>query len=451
MSARPLPHSLDMERAVLGAILLRPDVLYDVADRRPDDFFRDAHRRIFRHMLRLAEQKIQLDFGVLQDALARTHELETVGGPAYITALVDGMPRGSNAAEHARIVCEKALLRQVIAAVQQISAEAFEEASNASEILDAAQARLHQIAARQVTGDIVDMPTLMAEVVATIEARRAHRGLVSGVPTGFTELDEITRGLQPEDLIVLAARPSVGKTSFAMNVIEYACIHAGRRAAAFSLEMGRQSLGLRLLASQARVNHHDLQTGYIRDEAWSRIANAMEHIGSSGIHIIDASSPTVFDIRARARRLQAAGGLDLIVIDYLQLMRGAQRAENKNLEVAEISRSLKAIARDLKVPILLLSQLSREPERRTNHRPQLSDLRDSGAIEQDSDVVLFLHREERYDATDENRGVAEVIVSKHRNGPTALIKLAFHESFVRFDNLATPGMFDVVQAERFAR
>jgi replicative DNA helicase len=434
--ARVLPHDLEAERAVLGAILLRPDVFFDVADvLQPDDFYRDAHRRIFRHVHALVELKTAIDGLTLRDSLARTNELEEVGGISYLFSLTDGVPRSTNAPDYARIVREKAQLRQIAHVCQKTLADVFEADQPAADVLDHAQAALFQVADRRAGRSLTDTQTLMPIILETVEKLVADKQNVTGVPTGFSDLDDMTRGLQPSDLIVLAARPSMGKTAFALNMVQSACVKDRRRALIFSLEMSQKSLGLRLLASEARIDHHKLLSGHVTDDDWTRIANALERLGHAGIHIDDSTAATVFDVRATARRLKADGGLDLIVIDYLQLMSGAQKAENKNLEVAGITKGLKAIARDLDVPVLLLSQLSRDPDKRGNHRPQLSDLRDSGAIEQDADVVIFLHREEKYVPTAANRGMAEAILAKQRNGPTGTIKLMFHDHLVRFDNV----------------
>jgi len=435
MHERVMPHDLEAERAVLGAVLLRPDVFYDVAAIVcPDTFWRDAHRRIFRHMGALAEAKVAIDGLTVRNALEHANELDDVGGPAYVFGLTDGVPHSTNAVHYAQIVRERATLRLLIHAGQQLVAAAYESEQRAADVLDAAQAALFGISERTVAGGFVDMKTLMSEALDTVEKLVADKRRITGVATGFRDLDDMTRGLQAGDLVIVAARPSVGKTAFAMNLVQHAAVRDGRRAAVFSLEMGRKSLGLRLLASEARIDHHRLLSGQVFEADWAPMSNAMGRLAEGGIHIDDSSTATVFDVRAKCRRLKADKGLDLIVIDYLQLMTGAQKAENKNLEVAGITKGLKAVAKDLDVPLVLLSQLSREPEKRGNHRPLLSDLRDSGSIEQDADVVIMLHREERYAPTDENRGLAEAILAKQRNGPTGTVRLVFQERVVRFDN-----------------
>jgi replicative DNA helicase len=435
IEARTLPHNIDAERAVLGAILLHSDALFDVAAVVSEaDFFREAHRVIYRHILALHEAKVAIDFVPLRESLSQAGVLDGIGGPTYLTSLVDGMPRSVNAVDYARIVREKAAYRSIIFDAHKTLAEAYESEFSASDVLNAAQARLFAIADRQAPGGFVDMATLMPDVMNEVEKRYAEKRVVTGVPTGFVDLDQMTSGLQREDLIIIAGRPSMGKTSLAMNIAEFVGIRTAHRVGVFSLEMGRASLGMRLLASEARVDHHKLRSGFLSGDDMQRIGGAMQRLAEAGIAIDDSSSVTPWDIRAKARRLQADRGLDLIIIDYLQLMTGA-KSENKNLEVAGITKALKAIARDLHVPLVLLSQLSRENERRGDKRPQLSDLRDSGAIEQDADVVMFVHREEKYNETDDNRGIAEIIVSKQRNGPIGPVRLAFIDHLVRFDNL----------------
>lgn len=424
------PHSLEAELGMLGAILIRPDVLHDVREHAdPEDCYRDAHRRIFRAMLQLAEAHVAIDPLTLGDSLTRTDEFEKVGGALYLFKLTDGVPHSTHAVDYARIVREKSRLRQIILAAQRTLADAYEASTPSADVLDAAQAALSTIADGHVAGGgLVPMKTIMPAVVDELQRLATNQQLVTGIGSGLTSLDEITRGFQKKALIVIGAQTSMGKTSFGLNIAEHAAV-AGAHVAIFALEMDCLSLGIRFLASRARISHGRLMSGFVRAAEWGPLSEAMGCLGELGIYIDDSSSLTAFDVRARARRLRADGGLDLIIVDYLQLMRGAQRAENKNLEVADISRSLKMIAKDLDVPVLLLSQLSRAPAQRTDRRPQLSDLRDSGAIEQDADVVLLLYR----DASE--KGVAEISVAKHRNGPTGFVKVAFVEELMRFENL----------------
>lgn len=437
---RVLPHDLAAECAVLGAILIRPDVLFDVREQvGPDDFYRDANKRIFRHIERLFAEKTAIDPLTLRDSLTRTSELEQVGVP-YLFGLTDGVPHSTHAIHYARIVREHCRRRQIVYAAQRMMAEAYAGERGAADVLDGGQASLAAIADRHVAGgSLLDMKAVMGAAMDYLEVLAKEHRSVTGIPTGLTDLDEMTRGFQPQELIVIGARPSVGKTSLALNVAEHVVLDraAARVCVLFSLEMGHRSLGVRALASVARINHGLLTTGYITEAAWRSVSDGMSRLSESGLYIDDSSSTNVFDVRATSRRVQnERGRLDLVVIDYLQLMRGAERAENKNLEISEISRSLKVIAKDLGVPVILLSQLSRAAEQRTNHRPQLSDLRDSGAIEQDADLVLLIHREEKYSATPENRGIAEIIIAKQRNGPTGTVRVAFREDLMRFEDLA---------------
>jgi replicative DNA helicase len=375
----------------------------------------------------------------LCESLNHAGELEAVGGRAYVYGLTDGVPHSTNAAEYARIVRERARRRKLVFLGQKLVAEAYESEQPSADLLDRAQAALFQVAGCQTGNGFVNMKTLMRDVVEEFERLVADQRSVTGVPSGLPALDDLRRGFQKGDLVVIAAPTSVGKTSLVQSIAQYVALEAGRRVAVFSLEMDPRSLGLRLLASEAHVDHHQLLTGRLYQGDYARMSAALERLSVAGIYIDSSSALTAFDVRAKARRLKADGALDLIVIDYLQLMRSTKRAENRNLEVAEISRALKAVAIDLDVPVLLLSHFSRAPETRTNHRPQLSDLRDSGAIEQDADVVLLLYREERYAPTDQNRGVAEIDIGKQRNGPVGTVKVSFVKEYTRFEDLKIKG------------
>jgi replicative DNA helicase len=430
-----MPHDLEAERAVLGGIIVDNEQLPSACEHvTARDFYRAAHGFVFDAMLRLEERREPIDLLTLKPELAARGRLDEVG-VAYLAGLPDGVPRSSNVGEYARIVCENSVRREMVRAGHAIIDSAYDPEGDAATVLDRAQARLFQIADHQTRGQMVNMAALMPAVINEVERRVADKRTVTGVPTGFRDLDDLTRGFQPEDLIVIGARPSMGKTSLVMNVAQHAALHHGMRVAVFSLEMSAQSLGLRLLASEARIDHHRLLSGRLCQSDYGPMADAYGRLSQAGIVIDSSSSVTAFDVRAKARRLKADKGLDAIIIDYLQLMRPTQRAENKNLEIAEITRSLKAIAIDLRVPVILLSQLSRALESRSNHRPQLSDLRDSGSIEQDSDVVLLLHREEEYAKSDQNRGKAEIIIAKQRNGPTGTVTVSFVKEYTRFEDI----------------
>jgi len=440
VAERTLPHNLEAERSVLGAILLHNDAFNlaaEVID--SDDFFRDAHRRIFDKMVKLAERNDAIDLVTLKDELARAGEIDEVGGPAYIAALVDGVPRSTNVEHYARIIKEKATLRNLIFSANRILSTAYEGAEDADVILDQAEHAIFAIADDKVRDGFVSLRDLARSSFETIEKLHAHKELVTGVPTGFTDLDEMTSGLQPSDLIILAARPSMGKTSLALNIAQHVGTKTGMTVGVFSLEMSKEQLFLRMLTAEARIDAHRLRGGFLGERDWGRLSQAIGTLSESKIFIDDTPSIGVLEMRAKCRRLAAEHHLHLVVIDYIQLMQGRGRFENRTLEVASISRSLKGLAKELRVPIVVLSQLSRAPEARSDHRPQLSDLRESGALEQDADVVVFIYREDQYGdksaPPSDEQGVAELIIGKQRNGPTGVVKLAFIREFTRFENL----------------
>ncbi len=433
---RSLPHNLDAERAVLGAVLLHGETIHEaleVID--AADFFRDAHRRIFDKMVRLLERGQAIDFITLKDELGRSGELDTVGGPAYVASLVDGLPHGTNVAEYARIVKEKATLRNLIFSANEILNTAYEAEQDADAILDRAEQSIFAIAEDSIRAGFVSMRDLATASFAAVEQAHARKQLITGVPTGFQELDEMMSGLQPSDLVIVASRPSMGKTSLALNIAQHVGLSTDMTVGFFSLEMSKEQLFLRMLTSEAGIDGHRLRTGFLGEQDWPKLTAALATLGDAKIFIDDSASITVLEMRAKARRLMAENGLHMLVIDYLQLMQGRGRFENRVTELASISRGLKALAKELNIPIVALSQLSRAPENRPGRRPQLSDLRESGALEQDADVVILIWREEMYEETPENQGVAELIVAKQRNGPTGSVKLAFIKEYTRFENL----------------
>jgi replicative DNA helicase len=433
---RNIPHSLDAERSVLGAILLENSAINRAQEILKDsDFYRDPHRRIFKVMEALSERATAIDPVTVKEELSRSGELEAVGGPAYIASLLDGVPHSSNVEHYARIVKEKAVLRALIEAGGQIVTTAYEGARDVDEILDQSERLVFQISQDQLRPGFVPMRTIADQSLKTIERLSEHRDLVTGLPTGFPTLNEMTSGLQPSDLVIVAARPGMGKTSFALNIAQHAA-REGRRVGLFSLEMSREQLFLRMLTGQARVDAHRLRTGRLVKDEWQRLTAAFGELAAMPIHIDDTAGTGVMEMRAKSRRLKLEQGLDLLIVDYLQLMRSRGRFENRNQEITEISRSLKELAKELHVPVMALSQLSRAPEQRGgDRRPQLSDLRESGAIEQDADLVMFIYREEVYKATEENRGRAQVIIAKQRNGPIGTIDLAFLREYTRFEEL----------------
>ena len=441
VAARTLPHNLEAERSVLGAILLHNDAFNlaaEVIDSR--DFFRDAHRRIFDKMVKLIEHGDAIDLVTLKEELGRAGELDEIGGPAYITALVDGVPRSTNVAHYARIIKEKATLRNLIYSANKILTTAYEGGEDADVILDQAEHAIFAIADDKVRDGFVSLRDLAQSSLDTIEKLHAHKELVTGVPTGFTDLDEMTSGLQASDLVIIAARPSMGKTSLALNIAQHVGTKTDRTVGLFSLEMSKEQLFLRLLTSEARIDAHRLRGGFLGERDWGKLSHAIGTLSEAKIFIDDSPSIGVLEMRAKCRRLKSEHGLHLVVVDYIQLMQGRGRFENRTLELASISRSMKGLAKELSVPIVVLSQLSRAPESRSDHRPQLSDLRESGALEQDADVVVFIYREDLYgdrsQPAADTQGVAELIIGKQRNGPTGIVKLAFIREFTRFENLA---------------
>jgi replicative DNA helicase len=437
---RTLPHNLEAERSVLGAILAHNDA-FNLAVQviTPADFYRDAHRRIFERMIALNERNHAIDFVTLKEELLRSNELEEVGGPAYVASLVDGVPRSANVEYYARIVKEKSTLRGLIHSANRIAAQAYDADRDADLLLDDAERAIFEIAENRIRVGFVPLRDLVQTSFSTIERLQEHKGLVTGVPSGFVDLDEMTSGFQPADLIIVAGRPSMGKTSLVLNIAAHVGVHAGTTVGIFSLEMSKEQLFLRLLTAEARIDAHRFRTGYLSERDYGRLSQALGTLADARVFIDDTAAIGVLEMRAKARRLAAEHGLQLLVVDYIQLMQGRGRFENRQQELASISRALKQLAKELNVPIVALSQLSRAPESRSDRRPQLADLRESGALEQDADVVLFLYRAELYDKDEtrpEDLGIAELIVGKQRNGPTGTVRLTFIKEYTRFENLA---------------
>jgi replicative DNA helicase len=567
---KTLPHNAEAERTVLGAVLVDNAAFNSLAEiLTRDDFYRESHRRIFDAMAALAERSQAIDLVTLKDELVRGTALEAVGGAAYLGSLVDGVPRITNVEQWSRIIKEKAVLRNLIHAGNRIVQSAYEAEDEAAVILDRAEKSIFDIAERRIRQGFIGIREIVKESFRTIDQLSQSKELVTGIATGFVDLDERTSGLQRGDLVIVAARPAMGKTSFCLNIAQHASLRAGETVGIFSLEMSKEQLVLRMLCADARVDAHRLRTGKLQEKDWARLAKAYADLSASRIFIDDSASLTPLEMRAKARRLKAEHGLGVLIVDYLQLVTGGGRVENRQQEISSISRSLKGLAKELGVPVVALSQLSRAPEARTDKRPQLSDLREcvsgatmvlladgqcipvrdlvgatpnvlamgdgqaivpalsdrvwrvgrrpvfdvimasgqrvratgrhrlfgpagwmrvaelsqgdrlavrreraltwdhvirvrpageeevydltvpgpsswladgivshnSGAIEQDADIVMFIYREEEYKATDENRGIAEIIIGKQRNGPTGMLKLAFIKEFTRFENL----------------
>ncbi len=436
---RTLPHNLEAERSVLGAILVHNDAFNlaaQVIDSR--DFYRDAHRRIFDRMVALNERNHAIDFVTLKEELARGGELDEVGGPAYVASLADGVPRATNVEYYAKIVKEKATLRNLIFAANKILTNAYEADQESDLILDEAESAIFAVADDRMKAGFIQMRDLVKDNFPKIEQLFEQKRLITGVPTGFVDLDEMTRGLQGGDLIIVAARPSMGKTSLVLNIAQHVATQAEHCVGFFSLEMSKESLFLRMLTSEAQIDSHRLMSGAIGQKDYGRISHALETLSAMKLFIDDTASIGVLEMRAKSRRLKGEHGLSLLIVDYIQLMSGRGRFENRTLELGAISRSLKGLAKELNVPIIVLSQLSRAPESRSDHRPQLSDLRESGALEQDADLVVLIYRDDVYnkDPNNPDAGTAELLVAKQRNGPTGTVKLAFLREQTRFANLA---------------
>jgi replicative DNA helicase len=436
------PQNIEAEQSVLGAVLLENEAINQALEiLTADDFYRETHREIFRAMMDLSDHNQPVDAITLTDALRTKGVLEQIGGPAYIAELADTVPTAANVSHYARIVREKAVLRSLATIATDIASSAYEANADVDEFLDTAEHRIFEISERRIKPSFHDMRSLTMESLKILERLYENRELVTGVPTGFKDLDVLTAGLQPSDLIVLAARPSMGKTALALNIAAYAAMDAEpkRGVAFFSLEMSKEQLVLRMLCSEARVDSAKARAGYLSERDFPKLAQAASRLAEANIFIDDSSDTTAITLKAKCRRLarERKNNLGLILVDYLQLMRSARPGESREKEIAEISRSLKALAKELKVPVIALSQLNRQVETRPDRRPLLADLRESGAIEQDADVIAFIYREEMYKGKDSKEaGVAEIIVAKQRNGPTDTVKLTYLSQYTRFENYA---------------
>ncbi len=436
---KSLPANLEAERSVLGAILLDPASLnFVVPILDADDFFPDSHRRIYGAMRELSERSSEIDVLTLKEELDRAGAIDKVGGASYLTALLDGVPDVGNVEHYAKIVKEKATLRRLIRAGQRIVRDGLAGERGAEDLLSEATGEIFDIAEGSVQGGFEPIGQVVTRNLEIIEEARGRQGMLSGLATGFTEFDRMTSGLQGTDLIVLAARPSVGKTSFALNIAQHVAIREGRSVGFFSLEMSREQLGFRVLCSEADVDAKKVRDGFASKEAMQRLVLAQSKIHGARFYIDDSAALSVPEMRAKGQRLKREHELDLLIVDYMQLMAGHGRFDNRTQEVSNISRGLKLLAKELRVPIIALSQLSRQPEQRKGElrKPQLADLRDSGSIEQDADVVVFLYREELYDKETERKGIADVIIAKQRNGPTGDFPVVFLGDHMTFANYA---------------
>jgi replicative DNA helicase len=441
---RQAPYSLEGEISVLGGMLIDNDAVAKAIEIVDDSmFYREANRRLFRGMVRLFERGDVVDVITLNEELKNTGELESAGGAPYLAELLDAVPTAANIEYHARIVRDKALLRRLIDAASDIIRDVHDQGERSVEqVMDLAEQRVFRVADSQARQGFVWIKEVLWPTFEQIERLQESAGGITGVPTGFKDLDRMTTGLQKGDLVIVAGRPSMGKTSWILNVAQSAAIEHNITVAIFSLEMSKEQLVQRFLCAEGRVDAQRLRRGKMSPEEYQRLAAAAGHLNTAPLWIDDSSGSTVLEMRAKARRLKAETDLGLLIIDYMQLMSGNARVENRVQEVSEISRGLKALARELQVPVVALSQLSRAPEQRTDRRPQLSDLRDSGSIEQDADLVMFLYRPEYYFGPvdkDGNSldGKAELIVSKQRNGPTGVVNLYFHKTYTRFESVAS--------------
>ena len=429
------PHNIEAEQSVLGSMLLDKEAVAVAVDGlKPEDFYLDAHKEIFEAMVDIFDRGEPVDLVTVVEDLRQRTTLDAVGGVSYITDLSMTVPSTANIKYYVGIVEEKSILRRLISACNEIIKESYEAKEDIDIIVDHAEKKIFQVSQRNTTSDFEPIKDILLDTYTKIEELSKNKGKIIGIPTGFVDLDQKTSGLHPSDFILVAARPSMGKTSFVLNVAQHAALRADVPTAIFSLEMSKDQLVQRMLSSESNVELQKIRTGELTEEEWIRLVEAAGPLSQAPIYIDDTPGISVMEMRSKARRLKMEKGLGLIVIDYLQLMTGRGRAENRQQEISEISRSLKALARELSVPVIALSQLSRAPEARTDHRPMLSDLRDSGAIEQDADVVMFLYRDEYYNPDTEKKNIAEVIIAKQRNGPTGTVELVWLGQFTKFVN-----------------
>ena len=435
------PQNIEAEQSILGSILLDNgsiNAAQEIINK--SDFYNEAHRKIFSVIEQLADKNEPVDLITLSNALKDRNILDSVGGTAYLASLVDNVPSAANVANYAKIVKEKAILRGLIGSATEIINSCYEAGSDVDQVLDKAEHSIFEISENKVRVSFYPIKDIVKESFRAIEDLFSRKGLTTGVATGFEKIDDITSGLQNSDLIIIAGRPSMGKTSFALNIAQFAALETQIPVAIFSLEMSKEQLAFRMLASEAKVDSQKMRKGFLGETDWPKLTTAAGRLSEAPLFIDDTPAITVLEMKAKSRRLKADQGLGLIVVDYIQLMRAGGYSNSREQEISEISRSLKALAKELKVPVIALSQLNRKVEDRPNRRPQMADLRESGAIEQDADVIAFIYRDDVYNKSDDNpdKGVAEIIIGKQRNGPTGSVKLAFLEKFTTFENLARP-------------
>lgn len=431
------PHNIEAEQSVIGGILLDNDVLPGVLEiLRGDEFYRGGHRTIFAAVIELFERNEPCDLVTIADLLKSQKKLEEAGGASYLASLVDRVPSAANASQYARIVKEKSMARTLISRASEIVATGFDSSLRVEDLLDRAEQAIFQVSEDRINPSFSPIKEVVKQSIKTLEQLFDRREMITGVPTGFTDLDQLTSGLQPSDLVIIAGRPSMGKTAFALNVARNAAVDAEIPVGIFSLEMSKDQLGMRMLCSEARVSSHRMRSGFLTERDWPRLTRAAGTISEAPIFVDDTAAISALELRAKSRRLKRDQNLGLIIVDYLQLMRGSQRSERREQEISEISGSLKALAKELDVPVVALSQLNRRVEERHDKRPQLADLRESGAIEQDADVIAFIYRDEVYHEQTAEPGAADIIIGKQRNGPTGTVKLTFLKEYTRFEKRA---------------
>lgn len=429
------PHNQEAEQAVLGAILIDPSVLVTVTEQlRPEDFYRQGHQRLFQTMIELSERGEPVDLITITSELQDNRSLEEIGGVSYLTELADRVPTAANVAYYAQIVEEKAILRRLIRTATQIATSGYSGGEEVAQIIDQAEKKILQISQRRIRQGFTPIRDVLMETFERIESLHYNQGSLTGIPTGYPDLDRMTSGLQKSDLIILAARPSMGKTAFALNLAQNVAVRYEKPVAIFNLEMSAPQMVQRMLAAEGSIDAGVFRTGQLSEEDWEKLTMTISALADAPIFIDDTPGVTVFDIRAKLRRLQAEHGLELVLIDYLQLIEGTGR-DSRQQEISEISRSLKLLARELNVPVIALSQLSRAVEQRQDKRPMLSDLRESGSLEQDADIVAFLYRDDYYNEETEKKNIVEVLISKHRNGPIGKVELLFLKNYSKFLSL----------------
>ncbi|OOB79097.1 MAG: replicative DNA helicase, partial [Epulopiscium sp. Nuni2H_MBin003] len=431
------PHNIEAEQSVLGSIIMDADSIAIASEiLKATDFYRPNHKEIYNAIIDLYATNKSIDIVTIQNRLNERGQLMQVGGISYLADLANNTPTSAHIKQYAQIVADKANLRKLIKATSNISAKSYEAEDTVQDIMTYAEKEIFDILQNKQTDDFSPINEIMVTTINKIEQANRAGGAITGIPTGFIDLDYKTAGLQPSDLILVAARPSMGKTAFALNIIQHAALRHKKKVAIFSLEMAKDQLVNRMLCSEAMVDAQNVRTGNLQPDSWNAIAQAIPRITAADIYIDDTAGISIMEMRAKCRRLKMDKGLDLIMIDYLQLMSGGAKTESRQQEISEISRSLKALAREMDAPIIALSQLSRAPEARADHRPMLSDLRESGAIEQDADVVMFLYRDEYYNPDTDKKSVGEVIIAKQRNGPTGTIELTWLGKYTKFVDTA---------------